>query len=110
MVTISQIELELINNYVEITTSYAAPKGDPIPEPKIQHFSLKDSYFDRVYLNASKPNEFTDIEITNSINGNIIYFNLILIDQGLVYLNGEPVYLEGVLDFLSKYTAYVVLA
>lgn len=110
MATITQIELELSNNYVNLTTTFEEPAvPKPIQYQKTQHWSLKDSYFDRLYLNTNKPNEVVGIEIINTITGGRLYITYTQLDEGIVSLNGEPINSDGLINFLSKYTAYVVL-
>ena len=108
MATVSRIDLELANNYVEITTTYEAPKGEK-GIIKNSNWSLKYSYFQRLYLSTSKPEEITEVEIINTITGNRIYITYTQLDEGIVSLNGEPIDSDGLINFLSKYTAYVVL-
>jgi len=108
MATIATIELELVNNYVEVITTYEAPKGEK-GIIKNSRWSLKDSYFQRLYLNTSKPEEITDIEIINTITGGRLYITYTQLDEGKISVSGEAIDSDGLLNFLSKYTAYVVL-
>ena len=107
---IAGINLELKNNYVQLTTHFETPKGEPIVQSKKTHWSLKDSYFQSVNLNTSKPDEATDIEIINSFNGARIYINLEMVEAEKIYLDGNAIDKDSLIDFLSKYTAYVSTA
>ena len=108
MATIATIDLQLVNNYVEVITTFEAPEGEK-PIIKNSHWSLKDSYFQRLYLITSKPEEITGIEIINTITGGRLYISYTELDEGKIILSGEPTNPSGLLNFLSKYTAYVVL-
>jgi len=104
MATIQEMKFVLDENYVEVTTILEDP-SDPKGIENYSHWSLRDSYYERLYLNKALPLELTAFEIINSFNGNRIYVNWLLFGDDKILINGTPANPSGFENFLRKYTA-----
>lgn len=104
MAEITTMSFDLADNYVEFITTFADPSGGK-PIIKKNYFSQRGSYYNRRFMNLTKPTELTDFEIVIRDNGSRLYITTLFIDQGNVLVGGEPTSVDGLENFLNKYTA-----